>query len=102
MNLDGDPQLPLGCFGYELRIQMHAAMAHAEIERMAHEARCHVNHVFGGLISWNLRRFERIAWERHTRPASLSDPGVQVAELEAFRRAAEWTTARIEAIARAR
>jgi len=57
VNLDDHDALPLGHV-YELGIEIDAALAHAEIERMAHEARCHVNHVFGGLISWNRRRFD--------------------------------------------
>ena len=61
MNLYDDPQLPLG---YELGIELDAAMARADIERMAHQARCHVNHVFGALISWQRRRLERIQLQR--------------------------------------
>lgn len=45
----------------DLAIDAAAAQAHAEIARLAHEARCHANHVFGALIAWNRKRFERIA-----------------------------------------
>lgn len=44
---------------YDIIVEMLAAQAHAEIERLAFEARKTINHRFGALIAWNRRCFQR-------------------------------------------